>query len=115
MERFQKIEEFLLVPPKNTFDLRRFFRICDKHLAYHSKFNENTCRNAETYFEHVEGLELDVLTFIPKQVHHHFQIGFISDVTRHHIEVGPVKKNLAEQFQRLSLGHVIGREDKGCI
>ena len=115
MERFQKIEEFFLVPPKNTFDLRRFFRIRDKHLAYHSKFNDKTSRNAETYFEHVEGLELDVLAFIPKQVHHHFQIGFISDVTRHHIEVGPVKKNLAEQFQRLPLGHVIGREDKGCI
>ncbi len=45
MERFQKIEKFLLVPPKNTFDLRRFFRICDKHLAYHSKFNENMYLN----------------------------------------------------------------------
>ena len=32
METLQEIKQLLLVSPKNTFDLRRFLRICNKHL-----------------------------------------------------------------------------------
>lgn len=44
-------------------------------------------------------LKLDIPALISQKVHHHLQIGFRGDVSRHDIVVGPIKKNLAEQFE----------------
>lgn len=60
-------------------------------------------------------LKLDIPALISQKVHHHLQIGFRGDVSRHDIVVGPIKKNLAEQFKRLSFRHVIGRKDKRIV
>lgn len=56
-------------------------------------------RRRYTDFEHVESLKLDVLTLISKQVHHHFEIGFVGDVLCHDVEIRPVEKDLSQQLQ----------------
>lgn len=44
----------------------------------------------ETNLEHMESLELNILALISQQIHHHLEIGFVSDVPSHHVEVGPI-------------------------
>lgn len=56
----------------------------------------------------MECLKLNILTFVSKEVHHRLQIRLASDIPRHNIEVGSVKENLSEEFQRLPLRHIIG-------
>lgn len=69
-------------------------------------------KTRHTYLEHVERLELDVLALIPQQVHHHLQIGFAGDVSRHDIEVCAVEQNLAQEFQRLTFRHIVVRKNE---
>ena len=66
----------------------------------------------ETYLEHVEGLELNVLALIPKEVHHHLEIRLTRDIPGHDVEVRTIQEDLAEEFERLTLGDVIVREDQ---
>jgi hypothetical protein len=40
-------------------------------------------------------LELDILALVTKEVHHHFEICFVRDVSGHDIEVCSVEENLA--------------------
>ena len=60
----------------------------------------------------MEGLELNVLALIPKKVHHHLEIRLARDVPGHHVEVRTIQEDLAEEFERLTLGDVIVREDQ---
>ena len=60
----------------------------------------------------MESLELDVLALVTKQVHHHFQVGFIGNVPSHHIEVGPIQENLAKKLEGLALCDVVSGQDK---
>ena len=61
--------------------------------------------------EHVEGLELDVLALVPKEIHHHLQIRLARDIPGHHVEVRTVQEDLSEEFERLPFGDVIVREN----
>lgn len=55
----------------------------------------------------MESFELDILALVPKHVHHHLQVGFLSDVSGHDAEIGTVKKDFAEELERLALGNII--------
>ena len=59
------------------------------------------------YLEYMKCLELDILTFVSKKVHHHLQVSLVRDIPRHNIEVGPVEENFSEEFQRLPFCHVV--------
>lgn len=65
-----------------------------------------------THLKHMERFELDVPTFIPQEVHHEFQVAFVRNVSRHDVEVGSVQEDFAEEFERLSFGDVVLREDQ---
>jgi hypothetical protein len=78
VEVLEENKQFLLVPSKDGFDLRRFLRIRDKYLEY------------------MESLELDILALVTEEVHHHLEVNVIRNVARHNIEVGTVQKYLAE-------------------
>lgn len=43
------------------------------------------------YLKHVEGLKLDVGTFVSEQIHHQLEILRFADVARHHGEVVSVQ------------------------
>lgn len=58
-------------------------------------------------------LKLYILALVPQQVHHHLQIPFIRDVPRHHAEVRPVEKDLAQKLEGLSFGDIVRGEDEG--
>jgi hypothetical protein len=49
----------------------------------------------KTNFEYMKRLELDILALVTKEVHHHFEICFVRDVSGHDIEVCSVEENLA--------------------
>ena len=53
----------------------------------------------ETYLEHVEGLELNVLALVAEEIHHHLEIRFARDIPGHHGEVRTIQKDLPEEFQ----------------
>ena len=69
-------------------------------------------RSRETNLEHVERLELYVLALVTEKVHHHLEIRLARDVPGHHVEVRTIQEDLAEEFERLTLGDVIVREDQ---
>ena len=60
----------------------------------------------------MERLELDVLAPVAQQVHHHLEVRFICNISRHDVEIRPIKKDLAEQLQRLSFGDVVRGHDE---
>lgn len=60
-----------------------------------------------THLENVEGFKLNVPTAIPEHVHHHFKIPLVGNVACHDVVVCAVEQNFAEQFERLTLGHVV--------
>ena len=66
----------------------------------------------ETYLEHVEGLELNVLALVAEEIHHHLEIRLACDIPGHHVEVRTVEQDLAEELERLALRDVIVREDQ---
>jgi hypothetical protein len=55
----------------------------------------------------MESFELDVLALVPKHVHHHLQVRFLSNVSCHNAEIGTIKEDLAEKLERLALGNII--------
>jgi hypothetical protein len=57
-------------------------------------------------------LKLYILALIPQQIHHHLQVRLVRDVFGHHVEVGAVEEDLAEEFEGLSFGDVVGGEDE---
>lgn len=81
MEILEENQQFILIPPEDGFDLRRFLGVCDKYLKY------------------MERLELNVLAFITEEVHHHLKVGVVCNIARHYVEVGTVQKYLAKQFE----------------
>jgi len=89
MEIPQECQQFVLVPLQDRLNLRRFLGIRDEH------------------FEDVEGLKLDIFASIAKQIHHQFEIRFWRDVARHNREVGAIKENFTEEFQRLTFSDVV--------
>lgn len=64
------------------------------------------------HLENVERLELNVPAPIPQEVHHHFEVRLRSDVPRHDGVISAVEQDLAEKLDRLTLGDIVGREDK---
>ena len=94
MEILEENQQFVLIPPEDGFDLRRFLGVCDE------------------YLEDVECLELDVLTPITEEVHHHLKVGIVRDIARHDTEVGTVQKYLAKEFERLPLCYIVGRQNE---
>ena len=66
------------------------------------------------YLEDMKRLELDILTLIPQQVHHHLQICLIRDIFSHHVEISTIKENFAEKFEGLSFRNIVCREDECC-
>lgn len=65
--------------------------------------------NETAHLEDVKRFELDILTTIFEQVHHHLEVVLVGDVARHDLEVGSVEQDLAQQLERLSLRDVVGR------
>ena len=63
----------------------------------------------------MERLKLDVLTLVPEHVHHHLQVGLVGDIPGHNIEICAVKQDLSEELERLSLGYIVLRQDKGGV
>ena len=62
----------------------------------------------------MECLELDVLAFVPEEVHHHLEIGLVGYVPRHYVEICPIEEDLAKELQRLSFRDVVVGEYKSC-
>ena len=61
----------------------------------------------EARLENVERFELNVLAFVLEEVHNDLEISLIRDESRHDVEISAVKKDLAQQFQRLPLRDVV--------
>ena len=58
------------------------------------------CWNAKGwYLEDMEGLELDGSGVVLEQHHHHLQVPAVADVAHHHLHIGPVQQQLAQQLQ----------------
>ena len=68
----------------------------------------------ESHFKNVESFELDVLALVSKHVHHHLQVGFLSDVSGHDVEIGTVKEDFAQELKGLALGDIIVGKQEGC-
>lgn len=60
-------------------------------------------------------LKLYILTLIPQRIHHDLEILRARDKPGHDAVVGAVEEDLAEEFEGLTLGHVVGGEDEGFI
>lgn len=59
-----------------------------------------------TYLEHVEALILDHLTIIAQQFHADLQVLSTLHVGHHHVVIGPVQEDLAQQLDTLPLGDI---------
>lgn len=68
-----------------------------------------------TYLENVERLELNVSALVPKQVHHHLEVGLVRNVPSHDGVVGSVEEDLSEEFDGLSFRDVVGGEDESGV
>ncbi len=75
----------------------------------------SSSRLSRTHLEYMERLKLDIPALIPQEVHHHPQIGLGSDITSHNRVVCSVKEDLAEEFERLPLRHIVGGKDEGGV
>lgn len=62
----------------------------------------------------MERFKLNVLTLIPKQIHHHLEISLISNISCHDTEIRSIEKDLSEKLQRLSLRDVVVGEYESC-
>lgn len=78
------------------------------------KTTEPLKRN-HTDLEDMERFKLNVTALVSQQVHHHLEVGLVSDVTRHNGVIRSIEQDLAEKFDRLSFGDVVGGEDEGRI
>jgi hypothetical protein len=115
MEPLEESQKLLLVPTQNCFYLRRFLGVRNEHLASKgakSAGGNTLTKTRQNDLEDMERLELDVLALISQQVHHHLEISFAGDVSRHDIEVCTVEENLAQEFEGLAFRHVVGRENE---
>lgn len=56
--------------------------------------------------------ELNVLALIAQHVHHHLEVRFLRDIACHDIKVGTIEQYLAEKFERLPFGDIVGGEDE---
>ena len=52
------------------------------------------------HFKHMERLKLNALALIAQHAHHQFQVLLVTDVSGHHIKVGPIKKKLSKQLEK---------------
>lgn len=80
-----------------------------RHLVPPAK--PNTSSTCLAHLEHVERFKLNVPALVPQEVHHHLQVRFRADISRHDGVIGTVEQDLAEQFERLSLRDVVGGKD----
>lgn len=97
LEFLQEFDELLLVPNEDVDDRRRFLRVGNEDL------------------EHMKGLELNGLGVPAQQIHHDLEVVGRIDKFHHDIEVGPVKQQLAQQFKRLALGHVVAAHQQDGV
>lgn len=64
-----------------------------------SKLEKNHIEASALYLKDMEGFELDVWTFVPKQVHHEFQVLWLANIFGHNGEVVAVQDQLTQQLQ----------------
>lgn len=108
-------KQLILVPPENTLDLWRLLRVRHEYL-YAPPISPGRSRNARAaHLEHMKRLELDVLALIAQEVHHHLQIGVVSDVSGHDGKVGAVEQDLAEELEGLAFGDVVVGQDERSV
>jgi len=69
----------------------------------------------QTDLEDVESFELDVSALVPKQIHHHLEVGLVRDVASHDGVVGPVEEDFSKEFDGLSFRDVVGGEDESGV
>lgn len=93
----QEGDQTFAILAQNILNLRRFLGVSDKHLEY------------------VECFKLDVFALVAEKVHHHFEVVFGRDVFGHNGEIGSIEEDLAEEFEGLSFGDVVGRLKQGGV
>lgn len=74
----EQLDQLLLVLGENLHNGRRLVGIGNKHL------------------ENVECFKLDILAVVFEQHHHYFEVVWVADVPRHHIEVRSVEEELSK-------------------
>lgn len=48
-----------------------------------------------TYLEYMERLKLYIFALVSEEIHHHLQVGLVSNITRHNIEVRAIEEDFA--------------------
>jgi hypothetical protein len=59
----------------------------------------------------MESLKLDIFTLIPEEVHHHLEVSFTCDVSRHDTKVCTIEEDLAQELEGLAFGNIVVGED----
>lgn len=85
LEVVEEADQLRLVLDENVEDGLGLVRVGDEHL------------------KNMERFELDALALVAEQHHHQLQVGRVSDVLRHNVEVRSVKKKLCQKLRETSV------------